>query len=169
VLLDHGEQVRGLPRRAVRDLGYCGGHEDNRRTRRQLGHDGAPGDDRRHVRSEGLVLAALDRYWRSIDPTQSNGQACDHGDEYRSAIFWHDDTQRRLAEASKQKLDDAHTLPGPIVTRIVQAKTFFPAEEYHQDFWQKNPEHYAAYREGCGRDRMLARLWGKDATMALEH
>jgi peptide-methionine (S)-S-oxide reductase len=151
--------------------GYCGGHEDNP-TYEEVS-SGTTG----HLETIDVTFdpkkvtysQLLDRYWRSIDPTQSNGQACDHGDEYRSAIFWHDQNQRRLAEASKQKLDDAHTLPGPIVTKIVEAKTFFPAEEYHQDFWKKNPEHYAAYREGCGRDRRLAQLWGKDATMALEH
>lgn len=164
-------KFEGFPGVVSVTSGYTGGHVNN--PSYEEVSEGTTG----HLESIDVVFdptrvtysQLLDRYWRSIDPTQSNGQACDHGDEYRSAIFWHDQTQKRLAEASKQKLDDAHTLPRPIVTQIVAASTFFPAEQYHQDFWKKNPEHYAAYREGCGRDRMLAHLWGKDATMALEH
>jgi len=104
----------------------------------------------------------LDVFWHNIDPTQSNGQFCDHGTQYRSAIFYADDTQKRLAEASKKKLETTpQRFKGPIVTQIVAATRFWPAEEYHQDFYRKDPVRYESYRTGCGRDRRLVELWGK--------
>ncbi len=103
----------------------------------------------------------LDVYWHNIDPTQANGQFCDHGTQYRSAIFYLDDAQKKAALASNRKLE---TTPqrwrGRIVTEIVPAGKFHPAEEYHQDFWKKSPERYFSYREGCGRDARLKELWG---------
>ena len=109
----------------------------------------------------------LDRFWHGIDPTQGNGQFCDHGQQYQSVIFVHDESQRRLAEESKAKLAASHVLKSPIVTTIVAAGPFYPAEEYHQDFWKKSPARYHEYREGCGRDRRLAELWGKAAVKPL--
>jgi len=105
----------------------------------------------------------LDRYWHFIDPMQEDGQICDHGDEYRTAIFWHDDRQRQLAEASKKRIAATSGFKRPIVTEIVPATPFYPAEDYHQDFAKKNPLRYNAYRMGCGRDRRLDELWGKAA------
>lgn len=97
-------------------------------------------------------------FWRNIDPLTPNRQFCDSGTQYRSAIFYHNEEQRRLAEASKQRL--AGRFSQPIVTEIVPLQTFYPAEEYHQDFYKKNPLRYKAYRSGCGRDRRLQELWG---------
>jgi peptide-methionine (S)-S-oxide reductase len=106
--------------------------------------------------------ALLDIFWHNVDPTQANGQFCDHGTQYRSGIFYHDTTQKRLAEASKRRLETTpQRFKGPIVTRIVAATRFWPAEEYHQDFYRKDPERYRSYREGCGRDRRLKELWGQ--------
>jgi len=101
----------------------------------------------------------LEVFWRNVDPTTPDRQFCDRGHQYRTAIFVHDATQRRLAEASKQRLAAAGTLPGPIVTEIVAAAAFYPAEEYHQDYYRKNPLRYKLYRRGCGRDERLAELW----------
>ena len=105
----------------------------------------------------------LDIFWHNIDPTQANGQFCDHGRQYHTAIFTADAAQAEAAKASKRQLEAAGTLKAPIVTAILPAGPFWPAEEYHQDFARKNPEHYHAYREGCGRDRRLDEIWGKDA------
>ena len=105
----------------------------------------------------------LDVFWHNIDPTQASGQFCDHGRQYHTAIFPLDPAQAAAAKASKRQLEAAGRLKAPIVTAILAAGPFWPAEEYHQDFARKNPEHYHAYREGCGRDRRLEQIWGKDA------
>ncbi len=105
----------------------------------------------------------LEVFWHNIDPTTRNGQFCDRGSQYRSAIFTNDESQQRLAEASKQALEQAKTLPGPIVTEIVVAGPFYAAEEYHQDYYTKNPLRYRYYRHGCGRDARLRELWGEAA------
>jgi peptide-methionine (S)-S-oxide reductase len=106
----------------------------------------------------------LDVFWRNIDPVDATGQFCDKGPQYRSAIFVANDNERALAEASKAALDKSHKLPGPIVTAILPATTFYPAEEYHQDYYLKNPAHYKFYRWSCGRDNRLGQLWGTAAT-----
>jgi peptide-methionine (S)-S-oxide reductase len=105
----------------------------------------------------------LDVFWHNVDPTTPDRQFCDHGRQYRTAIFYHDETQKRLAEKSKQSLEGSKTLPGPIVTEIVPAGTFYPAEEYHQDYAKKNPIRYRYYRYACGRDARLRELWGEAA------
>lgn len=105
----------------------------------------------------------LEIYWHNIDPTQGDGQFCDHGAQYRSAIFVRDAEERTLAERSKTALTKAKTLHAPIVTRILPFTGFWPAEEYHQDYYRKNPDDYHRYREGCGRDRRLEQLWGAEA------
>jgi peptide-methionine (S)-S-oxide reductase len=102
----------------------------------------------------------LDAYWHDIDPVAVDQQFCDRGSSYRTAIFYHDAEQQRLAEASKQALAASGRFDQPIVTEIVAATTFYPAEDYHQKFYLKNPDHYAAYRAGCGRDERLAQIWG---------
>jgi len=111
----------------------------------------------------------LDIFWHSIDPTQANGQFCDHGNQYRSAIFYHDETQHRLADQSKRDIEASRILKKPIVTQIVAATKFYPAEEYHQDFWKKDPVRYTSYREGCGRDKRLVEVWGKLAAKPSVH
>jgi len=103
----------------------------------------------------------LDVFWHNIDPTVRDRQFCDVGSQYRSAIFVHDAEQRRLAEASKAALERSRPFKGAIVTPVVDASTFYPAEEYHQDYYRKNPIQYQYYRIGCGRDLRLRQLWGE--------
>ena len=104
----------------------------------------------------------LDVFWHNTDPTQSNGQFCDIGSQYRSEIFYTTADQKRLAEESKQKLmSTPQRFKGKIVTRIVAATAFYPAEDYHQGYCRTNPDRYQAYRQGCERDQRLIELWGK--------
>ena len=103
----------------------------------------------------------LDVFWRNVDPFQRDGQFCDHGTQYRSAIFYRDEAQRKAAEASKARLEEEPRFKGKIVTQIVAATTFYPAEEYHQDFYKKDPMRYQSYRRGCGRDARLKEIWGE--------
>lgn len=105
----------------------------------------------------------LDVYWHNIDPVTPDAQFCDHGNQYRSAIFYHDEAQKAAAEASRDALAKSGTLPGPIVTQIVPAGTFYPAEVHHQDFYRVNPVRYKFYRFTCGRDARLEELWGDAA------
>jgi peptide-methionine (S)-S-oxide reductase len=100
-------------------------------------------------------------FWTNIDPLDAKGQFCDKGDQYRSAIFYHDEDQKRLAEESKRGISGSGKPIGPIATRIEKAGEFYPAEEYHQDYYLKNPIRYKYYRFSCGRDRRLEQLWGK--------
>lgn len=102
----------------------------------------------------------LDVFWRNIDPTNGRGQFCDFGESYRSGVFVHDETQRRLAEASKKRIEATKRFAEPVLTPITSAGPFWPAEEYHQDYYRKNPLRYRLYRAGCGRDSRLAELWG---------
>ena len=104
----------------------------------------------------------LEVFWRNIDPTTADRQFCDRGSQYRSGIFFHDDGQRAAAEASKSSLDENKTFKGTIVTEITEAGPFYPAEEYHQDYYKKNPIRYKYYRYSCGRDQRLEELWGKE-------
>jgi peptide-methionine (S)-S-oxide reductase len=105
----------------------------------------------------------LQVFWINIDPTVKNAQFCDHGSQYRSGIFYHDDTQRKLAEASKAALDKSKPFKEAIVTEITKAGEFYRAEDYHQDYYKTNPVRYKIYRNGCGRDARLKELWGKVA------
>jgi peptide-methionine (S)-S-oxide reductase len=102
----------------------------------------------------------LEIFWKNIDPLDGQGQFCDRGLQYRSAIFYHDNEQKELAEASKERLVENGSLSGEVFTEIVPASTFYPAEEYHQDYYKKNPLRYKFYRYNCGRDRRLKQLWG---------
>lgn len=103
----------------------------------------------------------LEAFWPTIDPVNGNGQFCDNGSQYRSAIFYLDAEQQRLAEASKAALAASGRLQQPIATIIQAATTFYAAEDYHQDYHTKNPLRYSYYRHGCGRDQRLQELWGK--------
>lgn len=104
----------------------------------------------------------LDVFWVNIDPLVENRQFCDSGSQYRSGIFYLNDEQQQLAEASKQRLGTAKRFDKAIVTEITAASEFYPAEDYHQDYYKKNPVRYKYYRFGCGRDKRLDQLWGKD-------
>jgi peptide-methionine (S)-S-oxide reductase len=105
----------------------------------------------------------LEVFWVNIDPTVKDRQFCDSGSQYRTAIFYHDEAQRKAAEASKAALAKAKPFKEPLVTSIEMAGTFYPAEDYHQDYYQKNPLKYQLYRSGCGRDARLRQLWGNSA------
>ena len=105
----------------------------------------------------------LEIYWRSIDPTDGGGQFCDRGESYKTAIFANSPEQKRLAEDSKRKLRQSGVLDQPIVTPIEVAGPFYPAEDYHQDYYKKRPISYNFYRFRCGRDARIKALWGKDA------
>ena len=118
--------------------------------------------DARKLGYERLV----DAFWHNIDPTQADGQFCDHGPEYHTAIFYRDSTQHRVAAASRRALE--RRFKQPIATEIVLATVFYPAEQYHQHYYRKNPFRYALYRTGCGRDRRLRDVWGADAPHAEE-
>ena len=100
-------------------------------------------------------------FWANIDPFDGGGQFCDRGSQYRTAIFYADDAQKRAAQASKDAIETSAKLPGRIVTEITPLDAFYPAENYHQDYYKKNVRHYQRYRRGCGRDRRLQELWGK--------
>lgn len=104
----------------------------------------------------------LHYFWRHVDPTDAGGQFCDRGDVYRTAVFTLDDTQHTLALASKKGLDASGILPGPVVTEVRRVDTFWPAENYHQDFHVTTPMRYVPYRKGCGRDARVAEVWAKD-------
>jgi peptide methionine sulfoxide reductase msrA/msrB len=104
----------------------------------------------------------LQVFWRQVDPTDSGGQFVDRGNQYRSEIFYHGPEQKAEAEASKRALAESGRFAQPIVTAITPATTFYPAEDYHQDYYLKNPDHYHRYRAGSGRDRFLDRVWGAD-------
>src|SRR5467141_2360064 len=113
--------------------------------------------DARKLGYERLV----DAFWHNIDPTQADGQFCDHGPEYHTAIFYRDTTQHRVAAASHRALE--RRFGQAIVTRIAQATEFYPAEDYHQHYYRKNPVRYGMYRVACGRDRRLREIWGAEA------
>ncbi|WP_090238107.1 peptide-methionine (S)-S-oxide reductase MsrA [Lentibacillus halodurans] len=100
-------------------------------------------------------------YWRQIDPTDDGGQFHDRGDSYRTAIFYHDDAQKELAEQSRQSIEDSGKFKDPIVTKILPASTFYPAEDQHQDYYKKNAEHYQKDRAASGRDEYIEKTWGE--------
>jgi peptide-methionine (S)-S-oxide reductase len=141
--------------------GYTGGRTANP-TYEQVSHGGTG-----HAESVEIVYdpakvsykKLLDVFWHNIDPLAKDRQFCDHGDQYRSAIFYHDEEQRALAEASKAEVEKR--FEQPVATQIVPAGAFYKAEEYHQDYYKKNPIRYKFYRYNCGRDARLEELWGK--------
>lgn len=102
----------------------------------------------------------LDAFWHNVDPLTPNAQFCDHGSQYRSAVFYGNEEEKRLAEESKSAIEGSKRFAEPIVTQIVMAATFYPAEEYHQDFYKKNPIRYKFYKFNCGRAERLEKLWG---------
>jgi peptide-methionine (S)-S-oxide reductase len=140
--------------------GYTGGHVKNP-TYEQVS-SGRSG----HVEVVQVVFdpavvsydTLLDVFWKNVDPLDDGGQFCDRGQQYRTVIYYHSDAQRRQAEVSKRKVQQL--LSKPIVTPIEAAQTFYPAEEYHQDYYQKNPVRYNFYRWNCGRDNRLEEVWG---------
>jgi peptide-methionine (S)-S-oxide reductase len=102
----------------------------------------------------------LDAFWHNVDPVTPNAQFCDHGSQYRSAIFFQTDEEKRASDTSKHAIEQSKRFTEPIVTQIVPASQFYPAEEYHQDFYKKNPLRYKIYKYNCGRAQRLEALWG---------
>ena len=103
----------------------------------------------------------LEAFWHNVDPLTPNAQFCDHGSQYRSAVFYSSDEEKRQAEESKAAIEQSKKFPSPIVTQLVPSSTFYPAEDYHQDYYKKNPLRYKYYKYGCGRAQRLESLWGK--------
>jgi peptide methionine sulfoxide reductase msrA/msrB len=141
--------------------GYTGGSEANPDY-----HDYA---EKGHVEAVEIIYdparitypELLDVYWRQVNPTDAEGQFCDRGPQYRSAIFCLNEEQQRLAEQSKAELQRSRILGADVVTEILTATVFYPAEEYHQDYYKKNPIQYKFYRFSCGRDQTLEKIWGR--------
>jgi len=145
--------------------GYTGGHKINP-TYEEVSAGGTG-----HAESVQIVYDPakvtfenlLNVFWHNIDPTAKDRQFCDIGNQYRSGIFYHNEEQRRLALQSKAALEKNKTFKEPVVTEIVQATEFYPAEDYHQHYYKKNPIRYKYYRYSCGRDQRLKELWGSAA------
>ncbi len=154
-----------LPGVVSTTVGYTGGAKANP-TYHEVGAGGSG-----HLESIEIVFdpkkvsyeKLLDVFWHNVDPTNPNGQFCDNGTQYRTAIFFENDAQRAAAEASKKALAASGILKKPIVTEILKAGTFWKAEEYHQSYYKKNPIRYNFYRSGCGRDARLKEIWGDAA------
>jgi peptide-methionine (S)-S-oxide reductase len=155
----------GVPGVLAVTSGYTGGHVANP-TYEQVSAGGTGHAESVEVAYDPQKISyekLLDIFWHNVDPLQRDAQFCDHGTQYRSAIFYGDPAQQKAAEASKAKLEEEARFKGKIVTEIVPASTFYRAEEYHQDFYRKNPVRYSSYRAGCGRDARLKALWGAAA------
>lgn len=105
----------------------------------------------------------LDVFWMKINPTDSGGQFCDRGAQYRPVIFYLNEKQKKLAQESKEKLARSGKFEKPVTTELIAASIFYPAEEYHQDYYKKNPARYKFYRFKCGRDQFLEKIWGKSS------
>lgn len=143
--------------------GYTGGHVNNP-TYKQVSHTETGHYESVRVIYDPTVLSyaeLVEYYWRHVDPTDAGGQFCDRGDSYRTAIFVETAEEREIAEASKARLDQLGTLPGEIVTPIVDRSTFWPAEDYHQDYYKAHPIRYNYYRNACGRDKRVKDVWSE--------
>jgi peptide methionine sulfoxide reductase msrA/msrB len=145
--------------------GYTGGQKPNP-TYKEVSAGGTGHAEAIQVRYDPHKITyrqLLDVFWRHVDPTDAGGQFVDRGSQYRSAIFYHDEEQKRIAEESKTELEKSGRFSKPIVTEIVPLGKFYPAEEYHQDYYSKNPLRYKFYRYGSGRDQFLNSKWGPEA------
>ena len=143
--------------------GYTGGHVDNP-SYKQVSSGGTGHIEAVKVTFDADKIsyaAILDYFWRHIDPTRDDGQFCDLGPQYRPAIFYQDSTQQNQAMASIEKIEQTKPFSEPIKVELIQATEFYPAEDYHQDYYKKNPLRYKFYRYNCGRDARVEELWGK--------
>ncbi len=141
--------------------GYTGGHKENP-TYREVCEDTTGHFEAVQIAYDPAVVAyerLLELFWQNVDPTDPGGQFFDRGDSYRTAIFYHDEQQRSVAEASKRALGESGKFAGPIATMILPASAFYPAEEYHQGYHKKNPEHYKRYKIGSGRETFINKHW----------
>ena len=144
------------------ESGYAGGELKNP-TYEQVSHGGTGHAESVRVTYDPKKVSyeqLLEYFWHHVDPTVNDRQFCDVGDQYRTAIFYQDDAQRRAAQASKAALEKSGRL-SHVYTEIAPAGTFYPAEEYHQDYYKKNPIRYKYYRTACGRDARVNEVWGK--------
>lgn len=142
--------------------GYAGGPEQNP-TYKQVSQGRTGHTEVVRVTYDPNVVSyekLLEVFWMNHDPLTGDRQFCDWGRQYRPGVFYQGDEQRSLAEASKKMWEESGRFTQPIVTEVTELDTFWPAEEYHQDFYKKDPNHYYRYRTGCGRDARLAQLWG---------
>ena len=142
--------------------GYTGGHKKNP-TYEEVSSGITGHAEAIEVSYDPAVISyskLLDVFWHNIDPTVKDRQFCDVGAQYRTAIWYHNDEQKRLAEESKKALEQSRRFSGPVYTEITKASQFYPAEEYHQKYNQKNPVRYKYYRFSCGRDQRLKDIWG---------
>ena len=143
--------------------GYTGGGVENP-TYEQVSSGGTGHAEALRVEYDPAKVSyreLLDVFWRNVDPLAKNRQFCDVGEQYRSAIFYHDEEQRRLAEETKRAIEASGRFDRPVATEIVPAGEFWPAEDYHQDYYRKNPIRYKFYSFNCGRERRLRELWGE--------
>lgn len=144
--------------------GYTGGHTENP-TYKEVCSGSTGHYEAVQVRFDPGKISydkLLEIFWQQIDPTDPGGQFNDRGQSYQTAVFYHDEEQRRKAENSKKSLAESGRFSKPVATKILPAKTFYPAEEYHQDFHQKDSFRYALYRQGSGRDEFIKKHWSKD-------
>ena len=142
--------------------GYIGGHKDEP-TYKEVSSGSTGHTEAVQVIYDPKVVdydKLLEVFWHNIDPTVKDRQFCDWGDQYRTGVFFHGEQQKSAAVASKQEIVESKRFPR-VVTEITAASTFYEAEEYHQNFYKKNPGHYHRYRRGCGRDQRLHELWGE--------
>ena len=155
------EKLRGV---IAAESGYTGGKSVNP-TYHQVGAGGSGHTEAVRVSYDPAKVSyqqLVDYFWRHIDPTVKDRQFCDAGTQYRSAIYWQNEAERKIAEASRDALLKSGRLP-QVLTEIAAASAFYPAEEYHQDYYKKNPIRYKYYRSRCGRDQRLRELWGSEA------
>ncbi|WP_018148733.1 peptide-methionine (S)-S-oxide reductase MsrA [Henriciella marina] len=148
--------------------GYTGGTVDDP-TYRQVTRGGTGHYEAVEVSYDPAKVSyeeLVDYYFRTIDPTDPDGQFCDKGASYRTAVFVDDAEERGVVEAEIKEIEDAGTLPAPVVTKVLDEQTFWPAEDYHQNYYRTTPVKYRFYRNSCGRDARLEDLWG-DAAMRL--
>ncbi|MBF0551676.1 MAG: peptide-methionine (S)-S-oxide reductase MsrA [Deltaproteobacteria bacterium] len=144
--------------------GYTGGSVKNP-TYEQVSAGGTGHAESVQIVYDPLLISynqLLEIFWHNIDPTVTDRQFCDRGHQYRSAIFYQGEAQRKMAEESKAALEKSKPFQGPVVTEISPASQFYPAEEYHQHYYKKNPLRHKYYRTTCGRDRRLKGFWGSD-------
>lgn len=142
--------------------GYMGGRVEN------PSYEQVSGGGTGHAESVEVVYdqakvsytRLLDAFWHNVDPVTPNAQFCDHGSQYRAVIFYQDEEQKHQAEESKRAIEQSRRLTQPIVTELTKASQFYPAEDYHQDFYKKNPIRYKFYKFNCGRAQRLEEVWG---------
>jgi methionine-S-sulfoxide reductase len=145
-------------------VGYCGGTEPNP-TYELVTSEKTKYRESLEVTYDPSKISydkLLDIYWRQINPTQADGQFTDIGPSYRAAIFYGNDEEKKIAEASKQKLASSSKFDKPIATEIIPAMKFWPAEEYHQKYYRTNPDHFEAFEKGSGRDSFQKKTWPGD-------